>query len=243
MSDPNQLPPGRVPVSAVEDWKQSEILPKHKAIILYWMWNADEASKDPANANDKDLINRFAPGIAQSFSCTEHKILLSTASIRNYYLDAKENARDFGHGLGGHPWDVWTVASIIKSQVNDQETYTEVSSFLEKYENVSLGTRPLLVLKRILFLYLLSFCAANSMLQKIDPSSQPRKLMAIVLDTVRRTSKMLRDCWNEADSSGMAYLDPNLQQIDDFNPVESTLGTLAKVILDEASRYFFGGDL
>ena len=243
MSDPNQLPPGRVPVSAVEDWKQSEILPKHKAIILYWMWNADEASKDPANANDIDLIDRFAPGLAQSFSCTENKILLTTESIHNYYNNAKENAWHFGHGLG-HPWDVWTVASIIKSQVNDQETFTEVSSFLENYENVSLGTRPLLLFKRILFLYLLSFfCAANIMLQKIDPSSLSHKVMAIVLDTVRRTSKMLRDCWNEADSSGMPYLDPNLQQIDDLNPVENTLGTLAKVILDVAFSYFFGGDL
>ena len=110
------------------------------------MWNADEASKDPANADDKDEINRFAPVIAQDFSHSEHNILLSTPSIVNYYHNAQKNAIDFGLDLG-YPLDVWTVANIIKSQVNDQETYTEVSSFLEKYENVSLRTRPLLVFK------------------------------------------------------------------------------------------------
>ena len=51
---------------------------------------------------------------------------------------------------------------------------------------------------------------------------------------------MLRDCWNEVDSSGMPFLDPNLRQMHDFNPVPITL---AKVVLDEASRYFFGEDL
>lgn len=206
MSNPNQLPPSRAALSAVGNGKQSEILPKHKAIILYWMLNADEASKDPANADSEDEINHFAPVIVQDLYYSEHIILLSTPSIVNHYHNAQKNAIDFGLDLG-YPLDVWTVANIIESQVNDQETYTEVSTFLENYKKcrpTTVGTRPLLVFKAESFPRSSSFfCAVNSKLQNTDLTPQSRKGMAIVLDPVRRTSKMLRDRWNEADSSGL----------------------------------------
>lgn len=101
------------------------------------MRNADEASKNPTKADDEDEINRFAPVIAQDFPHSEHNPLPSKPSIVNYYHNAQKNAIDFGLDLG-YPLDVWTVANIIKSQVKDQEIYTEVSSFLENYKNVSL---------------------------------------------------------------------------------------------------------
>lgn len=115
-------------------------MPKHKAVILYFMYYAEVAAEDPTTAHkDKINLQHFSSTAAYQFIKKIYNVEVGARSIEIYYGQVKDNAQE------RHiKWDQNAIAQIISSQVKDEETFDEVASFLAKHCDVS-SNRPFLI--------------------------------------------------------------------------------------------------
>lgn len=95
--------------------KPGKLLPKHKAIIMYFMYGADVARLSHASHG------------AANFMWKAYGLEIRGTTIEGYYTQTRKNAKD-----AGVKWDQDAVAHIIRSLVKDQDTFYEVFSFLER---------------------------------------------------------------------------------------------------------------
>ncbi|KAL9074568.1 MAG: hypothetical protein Q9161_002160 [Pseudevernia consocians] len=106
-----------------------KLLPKHKGVIICFMYGTQAATttfrpcSEPALALDGYAIH----GAAQ-FIFHVYGLEIRGTAIRDYYCQTKKNAKD-----AGVKWDQDAVAHIICNQVQDQDTFDEVFSFLKSH--------------------------------------------------------------------------------------------------------------
>lgn len=107
------------------------IPPKYKAIILYFMFFAQRAEVVAETTGEMDALHYYAHIIARSFLKKVYNVDIHPDSIMAYYRGATANAEM------AVKWDQYAVAEIISNQVQDEEIFEEVTSFLKTVERVS----------------------------------------------------------------------------------------------------------
>ena len=107
------------------------IHPKHKAIILYFMFSAQIAESETEKDGEINALHDFAHIVASSLLEKVYRVDVHPDSIKSYYQSAIANAQAVGK------WNQHAVAEIISGQVQDQKTFDEVTSFLKTVDQVS----------------------------------------------------------------------------------------------------------
>ena len=112
--------------------------PKYKATILYFMFLAELAQYEAESDREMHALHDFAHIVASTLLNTVYGVHVHPDSIKSYYRGAIANAKAEGK------WDQHAVAEIISTQVQDQQTFDEVTLFLSTADRVS-SYNPIMV--------------------------------------------------------------------------------------------------
>ena len=105
--------------------------PKHKAVILYFMFFAEQARSHTESNSRIYALNNYAHIVASKLMKRVYSVECHPNSIKAYYWATKASVGEVGK------WDQHAVAEIISSQVKDRQTFDEVTSFLGTVSRVS----------------------------------------------------------------------------------------------------------
>lgn len=105
--------------------------PKHKAVILYFMFFAEEAESHTESSKNRRALHDHAHIVASTLLKRVYCVDVHPDSIKQYYGDAVATAQAVGN------WDQHAVAEIISSQVDDEVTFDEVNWFVSDLRPVS----------------------------------------------------------------------------------------------------------
>ena len=131
MKVPGLLPDGGVPLPPSDD-DMPPLDPKHKAVIIYLFHFAQEATSGNTNHDETEALVTLWQFAASVFMKKVYKLNIHPDSIVKYCSRVSANA-----GKAGLRWDHLAAAEIISSQVRDENTFNEVTSFLTKLVDVS----------------------------------------------------------------------------------------------------------
>ena len=107
------------------------IHPKHKAIILYFMFSAQTAESETEENEDIHALHDYAHIVASTLLKKAYRVDVHPDSIKSYYQGAIANTKAVGK------WDQHAVAEIISDQVQDGKSFDEVTLFLRNVSKVS----------------------------------------------------------------------------------------------------------
>ena len=109
----------------------SPLLPIHKAIILYFMYFAEEASGQPKEdeVDESYALRSYGHFYASGWLKRVYGVDIDAQSIRRYYIAVKSSAKDIV------PWSHF--AAIVSIQLQHEGEVYEVTSFLAKVNEVS----------------------------------------------------------------------------------------------------------
>lgn len=106
--------------------------PKHKAIILYYLFFAEMATSTNTNQTETMALLCY-PYFAASVFCEKaYHVKIHPDIIREYHREVIGTVKK-----AGLKWDHFAVAQILSCQVRDQKTYDEVTPFLSNHRNAS----------------------------------------------------------------------------------------------------------
>ena len=105
--------------------------PKYKATILYFMFLTELAQDEAESNREIRALQDFAHIVASTLLLRVYGVDVHPDSIQSYHRGAIANAKAEGK------WDQHAVAEIISTQVQDQQTFDEVTLFFKTASRVS----------------------------------------------------------------------------------------------------------
>ena len=124
-------PDGGLVLPRMDENKAALFVPKYKAVILYFMYFAADASGKTDSEKESNALRSCGQFYASEFLKREYDVDSHPDSIREYYNKAKTNAKKVGD------WDPHALAEIVSSQLRSENSLREVLSFVAKLDDVS----------------------------------------------------------------------------------------------------------
>ena len=110
MGEPKPVFEFDIPLYRVESPTIHQVKPEQKAIILCWIWLADQATSKQKDPEEKSSSMSSAADIASDFTKKEFKLDVTAQSVKNYYELGREKVEH-----AGFKWDHAVAATIEKS--------------------------------------------------------------------------------------------------------------------------------
>ena len=129
MSVPLSHPKWNKPASDVPFPYLSPVEPRHRAISLYWMYFADQATKNTHDRATLTLLESYSPVIAGELLYMRYQLDVAAEAIRTYYEQARKNAES-----ANIRWDERAVASILRKQGSDPVTFDGLRDSLDQHD-------------------------------------------------------------------------------------------------------------